>query len=65
MNLGKRDKTTGQTSELIDCDQTKSSNPIAVFEELIGQLEEYGPIWYTEELHARALAALQLISSAD
>lgn len=59
MNLRRRDKTTGQTSELINCDPTKSSNPKTVLEELIGLLEEYGPIWYTEELHARAVAALQ------
>ena len=30
----------------------------AALEELFGLLEEYGPIWYTEEHHNRALSAL-------
>jgi hypothetical protein len=30
----------------------------AVLEELFSLLEEYGPAWYTEEHHKRAVAAL-------
>jgi hypothetical protein len=30
----------------------------AALEELLGLLEEYGPIWYTEEHHNRARSAL-------
>jgi hypothetical protein len=30
-----------------------------VLEEIYGLLEEFGPMWYTEELHERTLAALK------
>jgi len=33
-------------------------NSQAVIEELFELLEEYGPSWYTEEHHKRAVAAL-------
>jgi hypothetical protein len=32
--------------------------PLAVLQELYELLEEYAPIWYTQELHDRAEAAL-------
>jgi hypothetical protein len=32
--------------------------PKAVLQELFELLEEYAPVWYTEELHDRAKAAL-------
>jgi len=32
--------------------------PRAVLQELFDLLEEYAPVWYTEELHDRAKAAL-------
>lgn len=40
----------------------QSCQPIATkeaLEELVALLEEYGPIWYTEEHHNRALSALR------
>lgn len=33
-------------------------NPMAIFKELFELLEDYGPVWYSEELHERARAAL-------
>jgi hypothetical protein len=39
-------------------DTRTSTNPEAVLKDLFELLEEYGPIWYTEELHARARIAL-------
>lgn len=41
--------TTGQDGQ---------SNSITVLRELFALLEEYAPLWYTEELHNRAAAAL-------
>jgi hypothetical protein len=35
-----------------------ASNPRAALEELFILLEEYGPMWYTQEHHDRALNAL-------
>ncbi len=32
--------------------------PLAVLRDLFELLEDYAPIWYTEELHIRAAAAL-------
>lgn len=33
-------------------------NPKVILEELFELLEEYGPAWYTEDHHRRAVAAL-------
>jgi hypothetical protein len=32
-----------------------------VFRELFSLLEEYAPVWYTEEHHNRAVAALRIL----
>lgn len=39
-------------------DNFSAANPKLVLKELFELLEAYGPIWYTEEHHKRALAAL-------
>ena len=36
-------------------------NPKEVFAELFELLEEYGPTWYTEDCHRRAVAALRVL----
>ena len=36
----------------------KPPNPKTVLEELFILLEDYAPVWYTDEHHDRALAAL-------
>ena len=38
-----------------------SPEPRAVLKELFELLEEYGPTWYTEELHIRARLALSQV----
>ena len=35
-----------------------------VFRELFNLLEQYAPVWYTEEHHNRALAALRALKEA-
>jgi len=32
-----------------------------VYVEMFQLLEEYGPVWYTEELHERAAAGLEIL----
>lgn len=32
-----------------------------VYAEMFHLLEEYGPVWYTEELHERAAAGLEIL----
>jgi hypothetical protein len=39
------------------------ASPVAVLKELFELLEDYGPAWYTEENHDRAVAALMPYSS--
>ena len=38
--------------------RTQPMEPLAVLREMFELLEDYAPIWYTEELHNRASAAL-------
>lgn len=40
-------------------DVSTSTNPRIVLKEIFELLEEYGPTWYTEELHHRAKTALK------
>ena len=35
-----------------------SAEPVSVLRELFELLQDYAPIWYTEELHNRTAAAL-------
>ena len=39
-------------------DHRQSPNPKVVLKELLELLEEYGPLWYTEDLHNRINSAL-------
>lgn len=39
--------------------QRESAYIAEVFRELFNLLEEYAPVWYTEEHHKRAVAALR------
>lgn len=40
------------------------SEAVAVFAEMFDLLEEYAPVWYSEEMHKRAEAALRFFESA-
>ena len=37
---------------------SRGPNPATVLKELFELLEDYAPVWYTEETHHRAVAAL-------
>lgn len=39
-------------------DVSTSTNPKVVLKEILELLDEYGPVWYTEELHDRIKTAL-------
>jgi len=54
-NLTNKD---GNKCTSISLDQGPSSNPKAILADLFELLEDYGPVWYTEEHHNRAVAAL-------
>ena len=44
----------------ISLTQATPATPEKVFEELFKLLEDYGPAWYTQELHNRAVAVAVL-----
>ena len=47
----------------IQCEMTQSE-ALEAFRELYHLLEDYSPMWYPEELHARAEAALEVLTAA-
>ena len=48
---------SGMATEL-EIDRTRA---IEIFAELVDLLEDYGPTWYSEDLHDHAEAALRLL----
>ncbi len=58
MSLLFMDKANITKSRPSHFEQRESVNPMNVLEELVELIEEYGPSWYTEEHHNRAVAAL-------
>jgi hypothetical protein len=41
-----------------DSPSDSAPTPTVVLKEVVDLLEEYAPMWYSEELHNRAMAAL-------
>lgn len=57
MSIGElREANAGQGT--VEYPKQWCASPEAVLEELFLLLEEYGPQWYTEDHHNRAVAAL-------
>jgi len=56
-----RDKKTTVQSEMMPYLELDRASAVEVLAELYELLEEYGPSWYSEELHHRAEAALRLL----
>ena len=48
----------GSTTTLPTLASANSAEVSAVLRELVDLLEDYAPIWYTEALHNRVMAAL-------
>jgi hypothetical protein len=42
----------------LDRNEPRPATPEVVLQELLELLEDYGPTWYTEEIHNRAVAVL-------
>jgi hypothetical protein len=51
-------KETANVNRFVSLRQSPAATPEVMLEELFNLLESYGPTWYTEELHDRAVAAL-------
>jgi hypothetical protein len=58
MNTQQKKELIPAKSTPINRDQRRPVNPRTVLEDLFELLEDYGPSWYTEEHHNRAVAAL-------
>lgn len=56
-----RDKKALADGEMMSCLELDKASAVEVLAELYELLEEYGPSWYSEELHHRAAAALRLL----
>jgi len=55
------DKLSILENALADAEDPQPVDAKQVLAELFDLLEEYGPSWYTEEHHNRAVAALRLL----
>ena len=58
MSLAERNDLDSRVASFSNGRQLGSESPLEVLEELFELLEDYGPAWYTEKVHDRALAAL-------
>ena len=58
MTVNQIKRVTAGESESKSFDQRLLLSPKAILKELYELLEDYGPVWYTEEHHNRAVAAL-------
>jgi hypothetical protein len=45
-------------------EQPQAANPSDMLVELFELLEDYAPLWYTEQHHNRALAALRVLEGS-
>jgi hypothetical protein len=58
MNFNHREGTNVE-AEYCDSGYHEATRPTIVLRKLFELLEDYGPPWYTQEYHDRAVAALQ------
>ncbi|MGB8324473.1 MAG: hypothetical protein WCE52_16055 [Candidatus Acidiferrum sp.] len=65
MSLQTLEKANSAQRKSITREPLPSVNPRTVFVELFELLEEYGPSWYTEEQHNRAVAAMHILYASS
>lgn len=58
------DEMSGGPRKKSDASQTQLAFVAEGFLELFKLLEQYAPVWYTEEHHNRAVAALRVLQDA-
>ena len=61
MSDSESDQATGSHREKSDASPAPLESIAEVFRELFSLLEQYAPVWYTEEHHNRAVAALRVL----
>jgi len=55
---------SGGRGKEVDAFKKQSGYVAEVLRELIDLLEQYAPMWYTEEHHKRAMAALRVLEES-
>ena len=65
MSLQTLEKANPAQRKSITREPLPAVNPRTVFVELFELLEEYGPSWYTEEQHNRAVAAMRILYASS
>jgi hypothetical protein len=59
VDVGRLDQTNSKNGKHTPpLQEQRTASPRAVLEELFLLLEDYAPVWYTQEHHDRAVAAL-------
>ena len=61
MSDSESDQATGSHREESDASPAQLESIAEVFRELFNLLEQYAPVWYTEEHHNLAVAALRVL----
>jgi hypothetical protein len=64
MSNSESDEVTGSHREQSDTSPAQLESIAEAFRELFNLLEEYAPVWYTEEHHNKAVAALRVLEEA-
>ncbi len=59
MNFNHHEGITVNSGCGVSSSHQERARPIVVLRELFELLEDYGPAWYTQEFHDRAVAALK------
>jgi len=63
-NDSESDEVTGSHRQPSDASPAQLESIAEAFRELFNLLEEYAPVWYTEEHHNKAVAALRVLEEA-
>lgn len=58
MSHAESNEVSLERREALDAFQARLTHAVEVFQEVFNLLEGYAPVWYTEEHHSRAVAAL-------
>jgi len=65
VSLQTLEKANSAQRKSVTREPLQAVNPRTVFVELFELLEEYGPSWYTEEQHNRAVAAMRILHASS
>ncbi len=62
MNRGHKSDIKAEIASFETLQQVQQASPAVVLRELFELLEDYSPVWYSEEVHNRAISVLRRVS---